>query len=290
MILRKEIMVRIASFNVENLFSRPKALNPIDWNFGKTILKAFHEVNTLLSKYSYSESDKMQIRDLFVKLDIYTINNKGAIRRKRTQYPRWARLRKNRGNFDREPKYKTQNVEITAKGCADWIGWVELAKETTNEMGTRMTARVIQDVNADIIAIIEAEDRPSLVRFNNDLLDGIYDHVMLIDGNDKRGIDVGIMTRDNFEIKSIQSNVDLEDNAGIVFSRDCPQYKICTPNAIELNILVNHFKSQSGGGDAKRKRQSIQVRKIVDDLVAQNEHVVVLGDLNEGPYNSGSQS
>ncbi|MFX1305137.1 MAG: endonuclease/exonuclease/phosphatase family protein [Promethearchaeota archaeon] len=283
-------MIRIASFNVENLFSRPKALNPIDWNYGKPILKAYHEVNTLLSKYSYSDSDKKKIRDLFVELDIYTKNNDGAIRRKRTQYPRWAWLRKNRGNFDREPKDKTQNVEITAKGSADWIGWVELAKETTSEMGTRMTARVIQDVNADIIGIIEAEDRPSLVRFNDDLLDEMYDHVMLIDGNDKRGIDVGIMTRDNFEIKSIQSNVDLEDNTGIVFSRDCPQYKVCTPNGTELNILVNHFKSQSGGGDAKRKRQSIQVRKIVDDLVAQNEHVVVLGDLNEGPSNPGSQA
>ncbi|MCK5261367.1 MAG: endonuclease/exonuclease/phosphatase family protein [Thermoplasmatales archaeon] len=284
-------MVRIASFNVENLFARPKAFNPTDWNYGLKVLNAYRDVNALLSKYSYSDADKQQIRDLFVVLDIYTINNNGAIRRKRTQYPRWAWFRKNKGNFDRQPKDTTQNVEIIAKGRADWIGWVELAKETTNEISTLMTARVIQDVGADIIGIVEAEDRPSLVRFNDDLLDELYSHVMLIDGNDKRGIDVGIMTRDKFEIESIRSNVDTVDAIGTVFSRDCPQYKISTPNGTEVHILVNHFKSKSGGGGGvKRQRQATEVRRIVDRLVAQGKHVIVLGDLNEGPATDGSQA
>jgi len=51
-----------------------------------------------------------------------------------------------------------------------------------------MTAQVIHDVAADIQAVVEAEDRPSLDRFNTDLLAGQYGHVMLIDGNDTRGI------------------------------------------------------------------------------------------------------
>jgi endonuclease/exonuclease/phosphatase family metal-dependent hydrolase len=49
-------------------------------------------------------------------------------------------------------------------------------------------------------------------------------------------------------------------------------------------VLVNHFKSQSGGGGAKRARQAQGVRTIVEDLVAAGErHIVVMGDLNEGP-------
>jgi predicted extracellular nuclease len=49
-------------------------------------------------------------------------------------------------------------------------------------------------------------------------------------------------------------------------------------------VLVNHFKSQSGGGGPKRARQAQGVRTIVEDLVAAGErHIVVLGDLNEGP-------
>lgn len=283
-------MVRIASFNVENLFSRPKAFNTQDWSLGKPILATYGEVNELFSKASYSAADKQRIRQLLVDLDIYSINDNGAIRRKLTNYPRWAWLRKNRGNLDRQPKDETKNIDILANGRSDWIGWVELAKEPTKEKTTRMTARVIQDVNADIIGIVEAEDRPSLVRFNKELLAGQYEHVMLVDGNDERGIDVGIMTRSNFKIESIRSNVDTKDATGIVFSRDCPQYKISTPNGTTIHVLVNHFKSQSGGGGSKRRRQAVQVRKIVDELVAQNQHVVVLGDFNEGPPAEGEQA
>ena len=55
-------------------------------------------------------------------------------------------------------------------------------------------------------------------------------------------------------------------------------------------MLVNHFKSQSGGGGEKRKRQAKKVREIVNGLVQQGKHVVVLGDLNEGPPTGGSQA
>lgn len=283
-------MVRIASYNVENLFSRPKAFNQETWAAGRPILQAYQEVNELISNDVYSNADKDRIRELLVELDIYYRNSQSAVRRRITANPRWAWFRKNRGHFDRQPSDNTQDVEIIADGRADWFGWVELARETANDMRIRLTGRVITDVGADIIAIVEAEDRPSLVRFNDDLLDSFYDHVMLIDGNDDRGIDVGIMTKTDFNIVSIRSNVDLEDAQGEVFSRDCPQYEVRTPGGTALHVLVNHFKSQSGGGGSKRRRQATAVRTIVDSLVAQGEHVVVLGDFNEGPAAIGSQA
>src|SRR5437773_9496987 len=175
-------MVRIASFNVENLFARPKAFNATDLNVGKPALDAYQDVNALITTPVYRPADKIQIRDLLVTLDIYSIDAQGVIRRKETLEPKWAWLRKNRGTFDREPQDATQNVEIIANGRGDWIGWIELAKEPTNEIGTRTTARVIAEVDADIIGIIEAEDRPFLVRFNDELLGGRYGHVMLVDG------------------------------------------------------------------------------------------------------------
>jgi endonuclease/exonuclease/phosphatase family metal-dependent hydrolase len=109
--------------------------------------------------------------------------------------------------------------------------------------------------------------------------------------NDERGIDVGIMSKANFEIKSIRSNVDEEDAKGQVFDRSCPQYQVRTPTGAVGDVLLNHFKSQSGkgGGGEKRNRQATEVRKIVNGLVAKGEHVVVLGDLNEGPSGAGSQ-
>lgn len=273
--------VRLASYNVENLFARPRAFNPTDWSAGRTAIEAHAEFNALIAEPSYSDIDRHRMRDLLVTLEIYTVNTHGAVRRKQTPSPRWAWLRKNRGDFDRQPEDETQSVEITATGRKDWIGWVELATETVNEVTTQLTAKVINEVDAHIIGVIEAEDRPSLLRFNRDLV-GEYRHVMLVDGNDDRGIDVGLMTKTGFEIRSIRSHVDDEDDAGPVFSRDCADYEVQIPGGVALHVLVNHFKSQSGGGGPKRTRQATRLREIVDDIVDGGESAVVLGDFNEG--------
>ena len=283
-------MVRIASFNVENLFARPKAFNTQNWSIGAPVLKAYSEANEFFGHQVYSASIKDKIRRRLVKLDIYRKNDQGAVRRIRIQDPKWAWLRKNRGKFDIQPRDKTKNVRIIASGRDDWIGWVELAKESTNEESTRMTAKVISDLNADILGVIEAEDRPSLVRFNDDLLGKLYGHVMLVDGNDERGIDVGILAREEFEIQSVRPNVDTRDTHGIVFSRDCPEYELRTPIGTIVYLLINHFKSQFGGGGKKRRRQADEVRRIVDRLVGQGQHVIVMGDLNEGLTSQGANS
>lgn len=57
-----------------------------------------------------------------------------------------------------------------ATGRGAWVGGLELATEPVDETTTRMTAQDIHDVGADIQAVVEAEDRPSLDRFNTDLL------------------------------------------------------------------------------------------------------------------------
>ncbi|GAB3456222.1 hypothetical protein GCM10027436_59120 [Actinophytocola sediminis] len=273
----------VASFNVENLFARPKAFDTVDRESGMPVLGAYQEFNDLIRKARYSAADLARMRELLVTLGIYHVNEHGAVRRLPTLAPKWAWLRKNRGSFDSEPKDPTRDVQIVASGRDSWIGWVELAKEAVDEIGTRTTARVIRDVDADVLGIVEAEDRPSLIRLNTQLLDNAYEHVMLVDGNDERGIDVGLMTKRGFAIESIRSNVDVKDGGGPVFSRDCPQYEVATPSGERVHVLVNHFKSQSGGGGPKRLRQAGEVRRIVDGLVARGQHVIVLGDLNEGP-------
>jgi endonuclease/exonuclease/phosphatase family metal-dependent hydrolase len=283
-------MVRIASFNVENLFARPKAMDLNTWADGEPILEAYTEVNEIMQQANYTPARKARMLELLEQLDIYHRNSHHVLRRRDTPDPRWAWLRKNRGSFDREPHDTTEGMEIVATGRADWIGWVELAKEPVNEISTRMTARVIRDVGADIICIVEAEDRPSLARFNDELLNGQYSQVFLVDGNDDRGIDLGIMVAPGFSIESIKSNVYATDQDGEIFSRDCPQYEVRTPGGRVLHLLLNHFKSQSGGGGSKRARQAQEVRSIVNGLVAANKDVVVLGDLNEGPPTGATQA
>jgi endonuclease/exonuclease/phosphatase family metal-dependent hydrolase len=69
-----------------------------------------------------------------------------------------------------------------------------------------------------------------------------------------------------------------------LFSRDCPEYQLKLPSGEVVWVLVNHFKSQSGGGGNKRRNQSAGVIAIVNRLLeADQRNIIVLGDLNEGP-------
>ncbi len=179
--------MRIASFNVENLFSRVCVMNMNSWADGKDILAQYYELNTLLQNETYTESIKREI--------LKSIQNLGL---KKSDDSKYVILRQNHGRLLKRPK--TGPIEIVANGRADWVGWLELKKEAVNDIAVQMAARVIKDVNADILAVIEAEDRIALCHFNDQLLKPInaeYDKIMLIDGNDERGIDVGILMKSN---------------------------------------------------------------------------------------------
>src|SRR5947208_1146217 len=84
-------------------------------------------------------------------------------------------------------------------------------------------------------AVVEADNRIALRDFSKIMLTKIgdvpFDHVMLIDGNDDRGIDVGVMTRGDSAITQIRSHVDDTDAHGEVFSRDCLEVTVATPGA-----------------------------------------------------------
>ena len=47
-------MITIASFNVENLFVRPKAFNPSNWSDGERVQRGYQKVSTLIQKAHYS--------------------------------------------------------------------------------------------------------------------------------------------------------------------------------------------------------------------------------------------
>jgi endonuclease/exonuclease/phosphatase family metal-dependent hydrolase len=176
-----------------------------------------------------------------------------------------------------------------ADGRADWVGWVELKTEPVDVESTRNTARVIHDVDADMIAVVEAETRLALRDFSRVMLRRVggepYAHSMLIQGNDSRGINVGLMTKKGFEFEAERTHVfDLDDTTDEpIFSRDCVEYTIRTPDGTELVLLVNHFKSKRGGGDAKRLQQATRVKEIVEERLSQHPNLVVLGDFNDTP-------
>lgn len=271
--------MRIATFNVENMFERARAMNLDTWAAGKGILEDFARLNTLIQEPEYTPDISSELLELMQR-------NKGLLTTGKSQY---ICLRDPRGDLVRKSGGK---YSIAATGRAAWIGWFELLKEPVKQTATENTARIIGLLQADVLAVVEAESRLCLKRFNDGVLGGLglepFAHVMLIDGNDDRGIDVGLMTRPAYEIARIVSHVDDRDDRGIVFSRDCAEYEIATAQGNTLLVLVNHFKSKGYGGaaasTARRLRQAERVRAIYDQRIRQGyEYVAVVGDLNDTP-------
>lgn len=271
--------MKIASYNLENLFLRAVALNGKTPADGKKTLEAYAELNAILNKTNYSAADKKRIVQLMKELKIDKSDDGGP----------FAMLRQNRAHLVKRSK---SGLEVVASGRGDWIGWVELKREEVNEVATQNTARVINQLDADILGIVEAESRPALVRFSQNVIGKAvggkpYAHAMLIDGNDDRGIDVAVYTRKGFDIVSMSSHVDDEDDRGKIFSRDCATYEIKTPSNRKLHVLVNHFKSKGFGSfkesDEKRRRQAARVKEIYDHLLQTSDLIAVLGDLNDSP-------
>jgi endonuclease/exonuclease/phosphatase family metal-dependent hydrolase len=278
--LLPEHPMRLATYNVENLFSRAKALNLDTWDEGRKILEAFTELNELFEEPVYTDANKTRMLALMSILGLDKKNDS-----------KFVILRESRGQFVTHSMIGGTKVKATGRG--DWVGWLELKTELVNERATRNSAQVVRDVNPDVIAVIEAENRQALMQFSNKLMPAVgaatFEQVMLIDGNDERGIDVGLMAKRGFEIGWIRSHVDdIDERRQRVFSRDCPEYSIWAPSGAVVWLLINHFKSKGYGGqdssDAKRARQAAEVAKIYARLKSEGaEYIAVMGDLNDTP-------
>jgi endonuclease/exonuclease/phosphatase family metal-dependent hydrolase len=113
-----------------------------------------------------------------------------------------------------------------------------------------------------------------------------YPHVMVLDGNDQRGIDVGIMSR--YPISGIRSHVDDRNpNGERTFSRDCPEYVVELNDGKRIAVIPNHFKSKRGGDSpaakAKRLAQASAASAIAKRALEISPYVVLGGDLNDTP-------
>ncbi|MCA9572659.1 MAG: endonuclease/exonuclease/phosphatase family protein, partial [Myxococcales bacterium] len=156
----------------------------------------------------------------------------------------------------------------------------------------QITAEVVRAVDADVWAFQEVEDQDTLKHFRDRWLGGrhAYPHLLVIDGNDQRRIDVGVMSR--FPIVHARTWQHLWHGDDPVFDRDCLEVDVEGPVG-RITLYVNHFKSMrlpngaTGSGRAatrdRRLLQSHTVREIVEGRFDDPARApfVVLGDLND---------
>ncbi|MFF3403498.1 endonuclease/exonuclease/phosphatase family protein [Streptomyces sp. NPDC002659] len=270
--------IRIGTFNAENLFRRPKVFGLQN---SREVLDDFSALVGLLGRDPYTAADKRKIAALLKK-------HRADDDRKSSSRPFF--VNQPRGGAKLFTKPPGGGLTIVAGGRSQWTGWAELVRDDLGWEAVENTARVIAAVNADVLLTVEVEDRLTLDRFNTQVLGGVlgkrpYPYNMLIDGNDSRGIDVGILSR--HPIECIRSHIaDPGQGGQPLFSRDCPEYEIRV-NGTRLWILGNHFKSKGFGiaadSEKKRRAQARRVRKIYEAALERSAHVVVAGDLNDTP-------
>ena len=161
---------------------------------------------------------------------------------------------------------------------------------------TEIARRITEVMNVDVLAVQEVEHIEILKRFNKDHLQNLYPHIALVEGNDQRLIDVGIMSKLPIGIiVSHQTAVHPYEPNTRVFSRDLLQVEILNQNRDKLFTIYNtHLKSHfvpfgqdpiEGAVNAnnRRRRQAETISRIISRMERPNSRFILTGDMNDPP-------
>jgi endonuclease/exonuclease/phosphatase family metal-dependent hydrolase len=149
----------------------------------------------------------------------------------------------------------------------------------------------MHDINADVLGFQEVESKEVLSQFRDKYLaDMGYREVVLIEGNDTRGIDVALFSR--YPVTNVKSHKDVRfpvagEPQPVGFSRDLLQVRIQGPNNYAFTVFVAHLKSHHGGApaDVRREAEARAAQQIIGAFQKANprENFVVMGDFNDAP-------
>jgi endonuclease/exonuclease/phosphatase family metal-dependent hydrolase len=264
---------RIATFNCNNLFARPRIFAAKGDKATARIGKVA-ELQKELQKAVFDHAKIKQLKD---------------------ELSRYIRINDIKG------KHKT------AAGAKEWLGWIEFKPQVPNIAAIRNTAHVIADTKADIVCLVEVDSRPVLQEFHDEILykeflkpanKGGYDHALLIDGNDDRGIDVALLSR--FEVVWLASHIHetstYDGKTVNTFSRDCLEVGVRLPSGDDLVLLINHLKSMGYSppndpqSHRRRRQQAKKVKELAEQYDLTSDYVVVAGDFNSEPDASSLSS
>jgi len=266
---------RVASFNCENLFSRAKALNLSDPTVGDQVLAYINELDKLLRKATYTSANKKRILKLFQGIDVDGKGNK---------LKNYIEIREDQGTLWKRSGFAITGVRASGKNS--WNGAIEHKRAESSDLARENTIKVIKALKADVACVVEVENRPMLHSFNRGLLGTRkFDYSMVIDGNDPRGIDVGLLS--NFPLHGIWTHIYDGTAQSRTFSRDCLEVEVELPSGQMLYVLCNHLKSRGYGdptsNDARRERQAKALRDILKQYDLASDWVIVAGDMNDSP-------
>lgn len=267
--------MKIASFNIENIFHRDRGL--MKKTVSHSVTSWIRELERLMNKASRKSSDYIRMRELSFLLGF-----------QQSALDAYAIMRRKAGSL--YVRRASLTHEYKASHLSNWNGWIKMNTEPINEIAIQNKARVIIEANPDILLLQEVEDRQSLVEFNQHYLpDGVkFTEIMVIPGNDSRGLDLGIMAKNGYKIEFVKSHVNDFYKGEKYFDKDFQEYEILTPQGDTVRLMSAHLHETGAdktSSDDQRKIQAYLIAEAYNETLAKgNTKIVVAGTLNAPSY------
>ena len=174
----------------------------------------------------------------------------------------------------------------------------------TSDARCKELAKVIIELNADVLALQEVESQEALEWFNDTYLTDMgYDYVVSEEVGYYRGIEQSVLSR--FPVKEITvwKNTDLttlkrpgggwteipSDITEISFQRSPLCLTVTTPEGYELTLFSVHHKA--GRNAWHRELESLQIMAYIEAMTKNNpsRNIAVIGDFNAQPWDRSTR-
>ncbi len=265
--------MKIATFNVKNLFHRDRSL--VQKTSGKCVADWVTEFDALLLREK-CPSNRERLKELAFLLGF-----------DKTYQNPYVVMRKKAGEL--YLKGMNCSKELKAGELTDWNGWIKIQTLLIDPESTYHKARVISEIDPDILVLQEVEDKMSLDEFNTLVLPKFnceaFPQSILIPGSEGKGREQALLLKNGYELESVKIH-SLE-------STECEQqelleYEIQSPKGEKIYLLSAYFHENNLDKEKAfeiRKNQAYQTSTIYKMLQMEGKpNIVIAGTLNAPSY------
>ena len=270
------ITMKVASFNMENIFFRDERL--IKKNVSNCLSSWMAEFEDLMSRESRPQKNYVRLRELSFLLGFH-----------QSALEPYVILRRKAGQL--YMRRRTSEPEIKAHVSTGWNGWIKLCSRPIDEIALRNKARLITEVNPDVLIVQEVEDRQSLLDFNEIYLpeEVQYSNVYVLGGNDSMGRELGILTKSSVSISGAKNYADkIMKNGKNLFDLDFQEYDLIDAKGDSLVIMSACMVEKEPGqekADLHRKSQAEEIALTYEKRRGNGfKNVIIAGTFNVPSY------
>ncbi|MBZ9629769.1 hypothetical protein LB465_03175 [Salegentibacter sp. LM13S] len=265
--------MRIASYNIENLYFRDESLFGTGHN--KNFMDWLDEFEAILRKGLRLDDDYRRLRELSFLMGLNKENPQ-----------KYLVLRNHSGQLHGKIVTSGRSLEKALKGS---LAWTKMTSQMIPQDAVLSKARVISEINPDVLLLQEIEDRASLLSFRDKYLaDFNYRECYYFEGNSTKGLGFGILLRKGFSLSVCRAYSNKEDVDGKpLFGTGMQVLWLRDPKGQLFRIINTNLSSGEKGekADHKRKAQLRFISQVWEDQLDMfHDLLICCGSLGRPSY------